>query len=131
MESLGLSAYHGPSPCEGLHAAHTAHDAEGNSLRIVHRDISAQNLIVGYDGLVRVLDFGFASASTIKGRSTIWRLSQCTDSPSTTAQALHLSPVVARPSAATMWHALQHVQRAALYTAVVLAGAVLTFLALR
>jgi serine/threonine protein kinase len=63
--------------CEGLHAAHEARDAEGRALSIVHRDISPQNLIVGYDGSVRVLDFGIASAAerlhttrngTIKGR---------------------------------------------------------------
>ena len=63
--------------CEGLHAAHEARDAEGRALSIVHRDISPQNLIIGYDGSVRVLDFGIASAAerlhttrngTIKGR---------------------------------------------------------------
>jgi serine/threonine-protein kinase len=63
--------------CEGLHAAHEACDAQGNPLHIVHRDISPQNIIVGYDGSVRVLDFGIASAAeklhttrngTIKGR---------------------------------------------------------------
>jgi serine/threonine protein kinase len=63
--------------CEGLHAAHDARDPGGRPLSIVHRDISPQNLIVGYDGSVRVLDFGIASAAerlhttrngTIKGR---------------------------------------------------------------
>lgn len=49
--------------CEGLHAAHGAQDAYGNPLRIVHRDVSPQNIMVGYDGSVRVLDFGIASAS--------------------------------------------------------------------
>lgn len=49
--------------CEGLHAAHDAQDAYGNPLRIVHRDISPHNLMVGYDGSVRVLDFGIASAA--------------------------------------------------------------------
>ncbi len=48
--------------CEGLHAAHVAQDSYGNPLRIVHRDVSPYNLMVGYDGSVRVLDFGIASA---------------------------------------------------------------------
>jgi len=63
--------------CEGLHAAHEAQDPVGTPLQIVHRDISPQNLIIGYDGSVRVLDFGIASAAdklhttrngTVKGR---------------------------------------------------------------
>lgn len=49
--------------CEGLHAAHEACDDEGKSLDIVHRDTAPQNIIVGYDGCVRVLDFGIARAT--------------------------------------------------------------------
>lgn len=48
--------------CEGLHAAHEAIGPSGDHLRIVHRDVSPQNMFVGYDGTVKVLDFGIASA---------------------------------------------------------------------
>jgi serine/threonine-protein kinase len=48
----------------GLHAAHEALDQEGNPLGIVHRDISPQNVIVGTDGVARVLDFGVAKAAS-------------------------------------------------------------------
>jgi len=48
--------------CEGLHAAHELTDETGKPLEVVHRDISPQNLQVGYDGTVHVLDFGVASA---------------------------------------------------------------------
>ena len=48
--------------CEGLHAAHELRDARGELLDVVHRDVSPQNLLVGYDGGARVLDFGVASA---------------------------------------------------------------------
>ena len=48
----------------GLHAAHEARDHRGEPLDIVHRDVSPQNVIVGSDGVARVLDFGVAKAAT-------------------------------------------------------------------
>src|SRR5579883_2859449 len=47
----------------GLHAAHEAKDERGNPLGIVHRDVSPQNVLVGVDGVPRVLDFGVAKAA--------------------------------------------------------------------
>jgi serine/threonine-protein kinase len=47
----------------GLHAAHEARDAHGRLLGVVHRDVSPQNIIVGADGVPRVLDFGIAKAA--------------------------------------------------------------------
>jgi serine/threonine-protein kinase len=47
----------------GLHAAHEATSERGQPLSIVHRDVSPQNLIVGTDGVARVLDFGIAKAA--------------------------------------------------------------------
>ncbi len=46
----------------GLHAAHEATDEQGQSMGLVHRDVSPQNLMVGVDGVTRVLDFGVAKA---------------------------------------------------------------------
>ena len=48
---------------EGLHAAHEAKSETGEPLGIVHRDVSPQNVMVGVDGLARVLDFGVATAT--------------------------------------------------------------------
>jgi hypothetical protein len=47
----------------GLHAAHEATNERGESLKIVHRDVSPQNVLVGADGVARVLDFGVAKAA--------------------------------------------------------------------
>jgi eukaryotic-like serine/threonine-protein kinase len=47
----------------GLAAAHDAKDELGASLGIVHRDVSPQNVMVGVDGIARLLDFGVAKAS--------------------------------------------------------------------
>ncbi len=47
---------------QGLHAAHEAKSEQGEPLGIVHRDVSPQNILVGVDGVPRVLDFGVAKA---------------------------------------------------------------------
>jgi eukaryotic-like serine/threonine-protein kinase len=47
----------------GLHAAHEAKDELGVPLSIVHRDVSPQNIMVGADGVSRILDFGIAHAA--------------------------------------------------------------------
>ncbi len=55
---------------EGLHAAHEAHGEDGLPLSIVHRDVSPQNVLVGSDGVARLIDFGVAKAV---GNSTATR----------------------------------------------------------
>jgi serine/threonine-protein kinase len=47
----------------GLHAAHEACNEAGEPLAIVHRDISPQNVLVGQDGVPRIIDFGVAKAT--------------------------------------------------------------------
>src|SRR6202040_1004802 len=47
----------------GLHAAHEATSDQGTPLGIVHRDVSPHNVLVGVDGLARVIDFGVAKAA--------------------------------------------------------------------
>src|ERR1700722_19086734 len=47
----------------GLHAAHEATSDRGTPLGIVHRDVSPQNILVGVDGVARIIDFGVAKAA--------------------------------------------------------------------
>ena len=74
-ESLGKLLRGGPLPLAvasgiatqallGLHAAHEAVDDSGQPLTIVHRDVSPQNILVGVDGVARVVDFGIAKAAS-------------------------------------------------------------------
>jgi serine/threonine-protein kinase len=55
--------------CEGLHAAHELRDSSGQSLAVVHRDIAPDNLFLTHDGIVKVVDFGVASAARRRHRT--------------------------------------------------------------
>lgn len=50
--------------CKGLHYAHEKKDDDGRPFEIVHRDVSPSNVLVSFDGNVKVVDFGIARATS-------------------------------------------------------------------
>ena len=56
--------------CKGLAYAHDATDNRGNPLKIIHRDVSPSNVIISYNGEVKITDFGVAKASLEQEQQT-------------------------------------------------------------
>ena len=48
--------------CDGLDYAHRKQDPSGRPMNIIHRDVSPQNILVSYEGDVKITDFGIAKA---------------------------------------------------------------------
>ncbi len=66
---VALATYVAFEVAKGLDYAHTRTDAEGLPLNLVHRDVSPSNLLLGYDGHVKLVDFGIAEVESERERA--------------------------------------------------------------
>jgi len=63
----GLGAYVVRETCRALAYAHALSDDNGAPLRLIHRDVSPSNVMIAFDGAVKLLDFGIAKALSDTG----------------------------------------------------------------
>ncbi len=61
---VSLAVYVASKVASALDYAHRRRDAEGNELNIVHRDVSPQNILISYEGDIKLCDFGIAKAAS-------------------------------------------------------------------
>src|SRR3954470_2302695 len=66
---IAMASYVIMQVCEGLDYAHNKRDAQGRELHLVHRDISPQNVLIGYEGECKLIDFGIAKAAGKAGKT--------------------------------------------------------------
>ncbi len=84
---LGEACYIVKEVAQALHHAYWSMDMDGKRLSVVHRDVSPQNIIMGYEGTVKLLDFGVAMSAVTEHAETMIVGKWLYMSPETTTNA--------------------------------------------
>ena len=66
---VGQACFVAMKVCEGLDYAHNKRDQSGRELSLVHRDVSPQNILVSFEGEVKLIDFGIAKAARTNSKT--------------------------------------------------------------
>lgn len=87
---IDICLYIAAEICKGLDYAHSKRGSDGKPLEIVHRDVSPHNILVSFEGEVKIVDFGIAKAAqnvsqtqmgTLKGKVTYMSPEQASGKP--------------------------------------------------
>jgi eukaryotic-like serine/threonine-protein kinase len=88
---------------DGLHAAHEATDENGEPLNVIHRDVSPQNVLVSFQGVAKIADFGIAKAAgrvhstgdgSVKGKISYMAPEQLLGTPITAQTDIYAAGIV-------------------------------------
>ena len=110
---IGIACFIVKKICDGLDYAHRRRDAKGRPLGIIHRDVSPQNILISYDGDLKIIDFGIAKAANrivrtqtgiLKGKFAYMAPEQARGEPTDhRADIFAIGVILSRRSGASTW----------------------------